>query len=310
MKLICKHCGSKKIIKKGKTKTKYFVKQVYMCKNCKHKFVNTGLHNKTYPPTIVNASISNYNLGYTLNETIKLINSRFKIRLPKSTLNGWIKEFKSVTPFYKIKQFVLKDYLPDEVIASKNFTHNGLQYNFKYHLAKLEYICEANQFNSLRKYIIKIHSGTPSFFGNDKRCSKPEIYFETKKSHSNNIACSITSMAIKAKKNNFERHSLVETFFLINDANTIATEVPVWFWDKEENASYSGHIDLVQIRRGGIFIMDYKPDASKEKKATAQLAAYAKALSFRTGIPHSKFRCGWFDDKDYYEFDPNKIRKK
>ena len=115
----------------------------------------------------------------------------------------------------------------------------------------------------------------------------------------------MVEMAISGKKNNYERHQLVEDFFLLNDANTVACEVPVWFWDKNKGTGYSGHIDLLQIRRGLIFILDYKPNAKLEHKAPAQLISYVKALSFRTDIKESNFRCAWFDEKDYFEFNPN-----
>ncbi len=36
----------------------------------------------------------------------------------------------------------------------------------------------------------------------------------------------------------------------------------------------------------------------------AQLFLYALALSLRTGIWLRNFVCGWFDEKDYFEFRP------
>ena len=68
----------------------------------------------------------------------------------------------------------------------------------------------------------------------------------------------------------------------------------------------SGHIDILQIRQGKIFILDLKPGAFKEneEKVTSQLYLYALGLSFRTKIPLSMFRCAWFDENDYYEFSP------
>ena len=96
---------------------------------------------------------------------------------------------------------------------------------------------------------------------------------------------------------------------LVNDSSTTAVEVPVWFWDKREDAGISGHIDILQIRGGKVHILDYKPEAEKKKKAAGQLIFYARELSYRTGLPLDHFRCAWFDEKDYFEFNPVECRR-
>ena len=65
----------------------------------------------------------------------------------------------------------------------------------------------------------------------------------------------------------------------------------------------TGHIDLVQVRNGQIHILDYKPNAAKEKPIE-QLTLYAMALSRLTGLRMYAFKCAWFDEKDYFEFFP------
>jgi len=99
---------------------------------------------------------------------------------------------------------------------------------------------------------------------------------------------------------------------LINDSTTIACEVPVWFWEKNLNAGIFGHIDVLQVRFGLIYVMDYKPGAIHEnvQKVASQLLFYSSGLSFRTKIPLDKFRCAWFDDEVYYEFNPRKANVK
>jgi hypothetical protein len=47
----------------------------------------------------------------------------------------------------------------------------------------------------------------------------------------------------------------------------------------------------VQLRSGFLHILDYKPEARKEKHAVTQLAMYALALSRRTGLPVKAFKC-------------------
>jgi len=65
----------------------------------------------------------------------------------------------------------------------------------------------------------------------------------------------------------------------------------------------TGHIDFVQVRNGQIHILDYKPNAAKERPIE-QLTIYALALSRLTGLKVFNFKCAWFDEKDYFEFYP------
>jgi ATP-dependent exoDNAse (exonuclease V) beta subunit len=81
---------------------------------------------------------------------------------------------------------------------------------------------------------------------------------------------------------------------LVNDSATIAVEIPVSL-TKEDIAYYrdrgfkldfesdliTGHIDFLQVRDGYLQILDYKPDAGKEKHAHVQLTIYALALARR-----------------------------
>jgi hypothetical protein len=65
----------------------------------------------------------------------------------------------------------------------------------------------------------------------------------------------------------------------------------------------TGHIDVLQIRNSQLHILDYKPNAAKEKPI-GQLMSYALAISRRTGLRLYDIVCAWFDEKDYFEFYP------
>ena len=65
----------------------------------------------------------------------------------------------------------------------------------------------------------------------------------------------------------------------------------------------TGHIDLLQIRNGQIHILDYKPNAERQRPIE-QLTLYAMAVSRLTGLRLFEFKCAWFDEKDYFEFFP------
>jgi hypothetical protein len=172
-----------------------------------------------------------------------------------------------------------------------------------YHKFKL--ISYGNKYPGLIDYIKGFEKGCPDlFFEIGKRCSQPLFKVDIKPARKKNLACNMAGFAIKTARDNRDRHNMVETFMLINDKATVACEIPVWYWEKSVDSGITGHIDILQIRGGKVFILDYKPNASKEKKAVQQLYHYAVALGFRTKVPFEKIMCAWFDENDYYEYCP------
>jgi ATP-dependent exoDNAse (exonuclease V) beta subunit len=118
--------------------------------------------------------------------------------------------------------------------------------------------------------------------------------------------------------NNKRRHDEIQRFMLLTDSVTVAVEIPIILTPEdirhmqrelgfdiplEITETITGHIDVLQIRNGRIHILDYKPDANKEKPIT-QLMVYALALSRRTGLRLYDFVCAWFDEHHYFEFYP------
>jgi len=110
-------------------------------------------------------------------------------------------------------------------------------------------------------------------------------------------------------------HSNVQMFMLQNDNKTISIEVPIWLMDNEmprfheifnSNDPLTGHIDALRIEDDKVWIWDYKPNAEKERFASIQTNFYALMLSKRTGIDLKNFRCGYFDDKNAFVFNPTK----
>ena len=305
----CPSCHSKKIIRKGTARLKYGTSQTYLCKDCGKKFRDKRLSHKSYKPKVITAALSHYNLGYTIDETVRYVNRRFKVKTSKSTVHDWIKEFADVCTYHRIRDRIIKKF-GKEIIVSKDFEHHGLNYNFKYHRGKLDLL--PAEFNALKDYDRSFENGCPDYYKNDERPSQLKIELKIKRGTKFNQACRLSALALTAKRTNYERHSLVENFMLINDSTTIACEVPVWFWEKNLDTGIFGHIDVLQVRYGSIYVMDYKPGASHEnvQKVASQLLFYSSGLSFRTKIPLDKFRCAWFDDNVYYEFNPREANVK
>jgi len=298
----CPECKSRNVIKKGKRKTRYKLEQVYYCKTCRKRFVDRYLKHRMYPTRIIYHALNYYNLGFTLDNSSRLVNKKYKVKTSKSTIYPWINEFQDICPISTLRDG-FSSY--ENVLFTKRFEHENLDYEFMYHKYKLD-VFVRKRFPGLADYITRFEKGCPDvFFEVGERCSKPSFEAEAKVRRASNLACRMADFAVKAAEDNRGRHKLVETFMVINDRATVACEVPVWYWDKTIDNGVTGHIDLLQVRNDLVYILDYKPDASKDKKAPWQLYHYARALSFRTKVPLKAMRCAWFDEESYYEYNPS-----
>jgi hypothetical protein len=256
-----------------------------------------------YSPQVIYYAINCYNIGHNLDDTCKQVNKKFKIKTSKSTVYSWITKYQKFCAIScKRKNFT--DY--EDVLFTKRFEHENLDYLFMYHKYKLSALeNEKEVFLGLVKYISSFEKGCPDvFFEVGKRCSKPMFNVKIELKKQVNLACKMAGFAVNAAEKNLDRHKIVERFMLINDTATIACEVPVWYWDKKIDSGVTGHIDMIQVRNNLVYIVDYKPNAGKDKKAASQLYHYALALSFRTKTPLRKIRCAWFDEESYYEYAP------
>jgi len=111
-------------------------------------------------------------------------------------------------------------------------------------------------------------------------------------------------------------HTNVEMGLLAADSKTISVEVPLWL-DPEELEGFetlfesdqplTGHVDILRVENGKVWIWDYKPDASREKWAATQLNTYATMLSKRTGVSLDNIMCGYFDEETSFVFKPVKL---
>ncbi|MDP2907975.1 MAG: PD-(D/E)XK nuclease family protein [Nanoarchaeota archaeon] len=336
-KIKCPNCDSKYVTKKGTRKNRLQKIQLYKCKSCSKTFTQSinELKNKTYTPKIILNSISYYNLGYTQQQTSKIIARKHKISVPQKTLSNWINNYKNICTYYRLREKAKQIYYPEFLIFSKKFYHEQV-YNFQMHNAKLDLLFEDTEFSKHKKFLpVKDYLKrvpTESFphhifgpkkeegLGAEQRASQMKLgLLPVVKLSKNNLANKLAGLALQLAKTNKERHERIQEFMLVNDSTTIAVEAPVYlthddieyFKERKFTLDFenyktpiTGHIDILQIRNNLIHILDYKPEAEKEKKAVKQLTIYALALASRTKLPVNYFKCAWFDEKSYFEFFP------
>ena len=201
------------------------------------------------------------------------------------------------------------------MIKHISFKH-GWWYFYRIHEPKTAEL--TTNYPSLKKYLYDMFTDCPhDYFHVEPRSSK--LRFNLKDVNLKHIdKHEVTELTKQGHIQNANRyqsaHSRVQLFMLENDNNTLAIEVPLWLHAEElegyeklfgTNNPLTGHIDALRIEDGKIWIWDYKPNARLEKFASTQVFFYAYMLSKRTGIPLEHFRCGYFDAKNTYVFNPN-----
>lgn len=187
-------------------------------------------------------------------------------------------------------------------------------YFYRIHMGKCSSAHE-NGYSALASYLDQVFEGCPNeYFLSGPRSSSLRFSVDIELMHVKGHEISaLADVGLFLKSHLKQAHSRVEVFMLENDDKTIAVEVPIWLHEHEFDGYESlfnskevltGHIDILRIEDGLIWIWDFKPNAKKEKYAHVQLLFYSYMLSKRTGIPLEKFRCGYFDEKDAYIFRP------
>jgi ATP-dependent exoDNAse (exonuclease V) beta subunit len=205
--------------------------------------------------------------------------------------------------------------------VSRFFEHRQV-YRFQVHNAKLELSLRSpihRHLSPVRGYLTAVQRDFPHhlFQNTTERSSTFPAKLHPTISRKENHATRLAALVLPTSPNNKKRHETLQRFMIVNDSVTVAVEVPVFLTQEDiryyrscgfdldfESAIITGHIDFLQIRHGHVHILDYKPDARKETHAHVQLAIYALALARRTSLPLKFFKCGWFDDKDYFDFFP------
>jgi transposase-like protein len=316
--LICLSCNGGRVIKKGIRKLKMGNVQKYFCKDCGANFTNKKLGNSSYSANVILEALNNYNLGMTLEESSKKINMKFHVKTYPRLISSWLKKYEEIVPYKKFRQ---GDNGGQEMVE-KQFDHKQ-PYLFKYHKTKVNKFFN-KYFSGLKNYLLRVVENCPNefFVEENSRASQTKFNFNLSElvvREKRNFACDVANFAVKSIKTNYERHDFVENFLLVNDTATLACEVPIWldFRDVPSELSslvefenvLTGHVDILQCRFGLVYVLDYKPEASKENKGKviSQLFSYALALSVQTGIWLRNFRCAWFDEGNYYEFSPGEI---
>ncbi len=319
----CPYCDSRHINKKGVRNNTTRQLQLYRCANCRKYFTPLSGIKTKYSPELIAKVLLLFYQGNTEEEIMKILRSKHKVRLSRRTLGRWIANYKHICTFHPQRRKALTVFSKEKLITTYSFEHTQI-YVFKKHEAKVQELSKTLGADGQRLSTYLQTVTEPSFphsmFQNSQQRSS-EVSFETlpfTTRSKQNTANDLATFGLYLAKRSVERHSMIEDFMLAVDGATVATEIPVYLTQnemtyfqrrgfylpvKESKQPITGHIDILQIRNGLIYILDYKPDARKINP-TNQLLVYTLALASRTRLPLKLFVCAWFDEKDYFEFFP------
>src|ERR1700682_2113130 len=90
----CPHCGSHVLTRRGTRKKKLEIVQLWRCASCKRVFTPgpPALHNKTYPLRMILSALTDYDLGYSLEQTATRLKKKTGRQVSASTITSWLRE--------------------------------------------------------------------------------------------------------------------------------------------------------------------------------------------------------------------------
>jgi hypothetical protein len=312
------------VIKKGTRKTRHEQRQRWGCNRCGYTFTNLVTKHFPYPVKVIMEAICRYNLGYSARETVRYLTRRFHITVPEKTFRLWYTAHKPICTYHTLRGAIAHHFEPDGLLEKHYLQHRQV-YLYTLHHGKLEHLFSFRYHRAyapIRNYLVTdvLSQDFPhELFTREERdrSSQYPVILQAAVTRKDNYATKLAGLALQIAPSNIKRHETLQRFMLLNDSATIAVEVPIYLTPEDfayfrsrgftfpfGNNPITGHIDFLQLRSGFLHILDYKPNAAKEKHAVTQLTIYALALSRRTGLPVKAFKCAWFDERDYFEFFP------
>src|SRR5262245_17948602 len=100
----CPHCGGKNLTRRGTRKKKLEIVQLWRCTSCKRTFTPgpAALRNKTYPLRTILSAVTDYSLGYSLEDTAARLKKKHHGVSP-GTIRSWLDEYKQHCSYRRLR---------------------------------------------------------------------------------------------------------------------------------------------------------------------------------------------------------------
>lgn len=264
--LSCPHCSSTTFVKKGVRVKKRETIQLYRCSSCYKVFTPRQTKGKQYPLDVMLDAVSIYNLGYSLNETCRIVNERSAAEvatgvaeasdhetshkrdmrlknqgntgsatLQPSTLSNWLSETTELCRFSRMRAYALKNFSPKDMVITATLAHRQL-YRYRFHQAKCDLMLKEEywhrRFTPLKEFLEMIPVECPhQYFQEGLRASEAPLTFSKTQMivrAKQNYATRLAAFILQSVNERKLRHEALQKFMLANDSVTVATEVPVY----------------------------------------------------------------------------------
>jgi transposase-like protein len=133
----CLYCRGTRLVRKGKRRKKLETVQLWYCKDCDQVFTPNALKGKTYPIPVILDGLSYYALGHSLEDAATLLQEHYGARVTPTTLSNWLKEYRPLCPYARLRISVKARYSPYRVIESTRLHHRQV-YHYRIHRPKLD----------------------------------------------------------------------------------------------------------------------------------------------------------------------------
>ena len=137
----CPHCGSHVLTRRGTRRKKLEIVQLWRCASCKRVFTPgpAALRNRTYPLRMILSALTDYDIGYTLQETAARLKKKTNRSVSPSTIAAWLEEYKRHCSYRRLRAQGLMRFPANQTIRSIKLYHRQV-YSYAYHRAKLTFL--------------------------------------------------------------------------------------------------------------------------------------------------------------------------
>lgn len=203
-------------MKGGQRKYKFRAVQQFVCCFCGNRFTlrQDIFKGRKYGEACIVKAISLSNLGHSLAEVRAALRQEFGESPGKSTIGNWLADF---SEYYSEKA------VKTGSLSESHLNHCG-RYKLQVHHGKLE----KSGFSALNEYLTRSKFNEDVYNTHLGSCStiKAECESTPEKIPDSRIS-RFTGFALSVPHRNYQRHEIVSRYLLVNDAQTVATEVPV-----------------------------------------------------------------------------------
>ncbi len=134
----CPRCGSHNVTRRGRRKKKLEIVQLWRCSACKRVLTPgpAALRNKTYPLRMILGALTDYDIGYSLEETAARLKKKTNRTVSPSTISAWLDDYRTHTTYRRLRAEGVRYFPAAQTIRSIKLYHRQI-YGFAYHRPKL-----------------------------------------------------------------------------------------------------------------------------------------------------------------------------